>query len=255
MHTRTAPVPSTSEAPISGRERTRAFDRRLYLVAAIVFPILVLAGFARTYYLRGLFDVPPLPSAIVHAHGVVMTAWVALFVTQVWLVSSRRVRVHQRLGYTGIGLALLVLATGFVTALRGAKFGSPSTPEGADPLGFLIVPLFDLVMFVIFFGAAILTRRRPAAHKRWMLLTAINFLPPAIARIPIAPLQALGPLWFFGLPTALAVVCVVLDARRHGSSRVLLGGTLLLVTSYVVRLALMGTETWIAVARWLTDQV
>ena len=75
-----------------------------------------------------------------------------------------------------------------------------------------------------------------------MLLTAINFLPPAIARIPVASLQAFGPLWFFGFPVVLAGVCLALDARRHGRvNRVFLTGTLLLVASYVGRLALMTT--------------
>jgi hypothetical protein len=125
----------------------RLFDRRMFKAAAILFPLVILAGFARTYYIKGLFNVPPLPSLVVHAHGLLMSAWVALFVTQVWFISSRRVRLHQRLGYAGIGLALLILPVGFVTALRAAKYGSASTPPGVSPVGFLIVPLFDLVMF------------------------------------------------------------------------------------------------------------
>ncbi len=231
----------------------RLFDRRMFLAAAILFPLLVVAGFARTYYLRGLFDVPPLPSLIVHLHGLVMTAWVALFVTQVWLISSKRVRVHQRLGYTGIWLAGLILPVGFLAAVRAAKYGSPSTPPGVSQLGFMIVPLVDLVMFTIFFGAAIYYRKRPAEHKKLMLLTAINFIPPAIARIPIASLQAAGPLWFFGFPTALGLICLGLDTWRYGKvNKVFLVGIALLVGSYVGRLALMPHPAWLATARWLT---
>jgi hypothetical protein len=231
----------------------RLFDRRMFLAAAVLFPLLIVAGFARTYYLRGLFDVPPLPSLMVHLHGLLMTAWVALFVTQVSLISSKRVRVHQRLGYGGIWLAASILPVGFLTAVRAAKYGSASTPPGVAPLGFMIVPLFDLVMFTIFFGAAIYFRKKPAEHKRLMLLTAINFLPPAIARIPIASLQAAGPLWFFGLPTGLALICLGLDAWRYGKvNRLFLVGIALLVASYVGRLALMPNPAWLATARWLT---
>ena len=230
----------------------RLFDRGLFKVAAIAFPLLVLAGFARTYYLRGLFDVP----LIVHLHGVTMTAWVALFVTQVWLISSKRVRVHQRLGFMGIGLAALILPIGFVAAVRAAKYGSPSTPPGVNPLGFMIVPLFDLIMFTIFFGAAIYYRKKPAQHKMLMLLTAINFLPPAIARIPIAPLRALGPLWFFGLPTVLVLSCLVLDGWRHRRVNIVfLVGALLLIASYVTRLVLMNNPAWLQTAGWLTSFV
>jgi hypothetical protein len=99
-------------------------------------------------------------------------------------------------------------------------------------------------------------RKRAAEHKRLMLLTAINFLPPAIARIPLAPLQALGPLWFFGAPTVLALYCVGLDAKRHGRlNRIFVAGALLLIASYVVRLAFMNTSAWMATAQWLTSFV
>ncbi len=234
----------------------RLFDRRLFKAAAIVFPLVVLAGFARTYYLRGLFDVPPLPSLIVHFHGLTMTAWVALFITQVGLISSKRVRVHQQLGYIGIGLAAVILPIGFVTAARAAKYGSPSTPPGVNQLGFMIVPLVDLIMFTIFFAAAIYYRKRPAQHKMLMLLTAINFLPPAIARIPIAPLRALGPLWFFGLPTVLILACIGLDRWRYGRfNLVFVAGALLLIVSYVTRLALMNSLGWLRAAGWLTSFV
>ena len=140
------------------------FDRRLFMVAAIAFPLIVLAGFGRTYYLKGLFDAPPLASWLVHLHGLLMTAWVALFGTQVWLISSRHVRQHQRLGYTGIGLGALIVAVGLVTALRAAKYGAVSTPPEVPPLQFLVVPLFDLLMFVVLFGGAIYYRRQAAAH-------------------------------------------------------------------------------------------
>ena len=108
---------------MDGPLERRLFDRRLYLAAATLFPLIVVLGFGRTYYLKGLFGTPPLPSTLVHLHGLVMTAWVVLFVVQVRLVSSKRIHLHQRLGYTGIALGALILATGFPTALRAANTG------------------------------------------------------------------------------------------------------------------------------------
>jgi hypothetical protein len=185
-----------------------------------------------------------------------MTAWVVLFVAQVGFISAKQIRLHQRVGYAGIGLATLIIASGIPTALRAAKYGSTSFPPDVPPVSFLIVPLSDLLMFALFFGAAVYYRRRPAAHKGLMLLTALNFLPPALARIPIPSLQALGPPWFFGLPTALALLCLFLDARHSGHvNKVFLTGTLLLVASYVGRLALMNTGAWISVATWMISLV
>jgi hypothetical protein len=234
----------------------RTFDRRLFAAAAIVFALIVLAGFGRTYYLKVFIGGPPLSSVLVFVHGLLMTAWVALFAAQIWLVSSRQVRLHQRLGFAGIGLAVMIVIVGFVTAIRAAKYGSPSTPPDVPPLAFLAVPLFDLVMFVLLFSAAIYHRQRPAAHKSLMLLTAINFLPPAVARIPITALRDLGPLWFFGLPAMLAFLCVALDWRWRGHvNRVLVTGSVLLMASYVVRLTVMGTGAWMQFAGWLTTFV
>ena len=232
----------------------RIFDRLLFTAAAILFPLIVLAGFARTYYLKGFFDVPAVPSTLVHLHGLVMTAWVALFGTQVWLISSKRIRVHQRLGYTAIALAVLIIIIGFFTAAASAKFGSASAPPDIPPLAFMIVPMADLVLFAIFFGGALYYRKRPAEHKRLILLTAVNFLPPAIARIPIESLQSLGPLWFFGFPTVVLLILLVIDTwRNHKLNKTFLAGAILLIMSYPLRLMLMGTEQWMAFAAWVTN--
>jgi hypothetical protein len=169
----------------------RVNDRRLYILAAILVPVIVLAGFARTYYLKPLFGTPDLAGRIVHLHGIVMTAWVVLFIVQVSLVATRRTRVHQRLGILGAVLAALVVVVGVLTALyaaaRGASPGPPALP-------FLIIPLGDMLIFAILIGLALYYRRKLHVHKRLMLLAAINILTPAIARIPLGFIINGGPL-------------------------------------------------------------
>lgn len=56
--------------------------------------------------------------------------------------------------------------------------------------------------------------------------------------------------------TALALTCVGVDVWRYGRvNRIFIAGTLLLLASYVVRLALMPTAAWMTVSRWLTSFV
>lgn len=234
----------------------RHFDQRLFLVTAIAFPVIILLGFGPTYYLKPFADAPPLPSGLVHFHGLLMTSWVVLFAVQVSLISSKRIRLHQRLGSASVALAALIIVTGVPVALRAAKYGSASFPPVIPPLSFLAVPVFDVVMFALLFGGAIYYRKRPAAHKSLMLLTTLNFFPPALARIQVASLQALGPLWFFGFPSLIAIALLVLEGRRYGRlNRVFLGGTMLLVASYVVRLVVMTTAPWLTFATWATSFV
>ena len=151
----------------------RGKERRLYIWAAVFIPLIVLLGFARTYYLKGLFGTAALPGRLVHLHGLVMTSWVALFVAQVWLVAARRTKLHQRLGLVGAALAALVVSVGVATAISAAARGAS---PGPPPLQFLVIPLGDMLVFAILIGTALYFRRRMEIHKRLMLLAAVNLL-------------------------------------------------------------------------------
>jgi hypothetical protein len=231
--------------------RTR--EKRFYLIVAFVFVLTALFGFGRTYYLKMFTGAPPLSSYLVEIHGAIMTAWVLLFVAQVYLIRSKNIKIHQKLGFAAIALGVLIVVVGFFTAIGAAKNGSPSSPPGVNRLSFMIVPMFDLVMFMILFGAAIYYRKRAANHKRLMLLTAINFMPPGIARFPIPGWLALGPIVFFGIPTLILIFAVTYDRLQNGKfNKVFVYGSLLLFISYPLRLMLSGTDAWMSFAHWLT---
>jgi hypothetical protein len=231
----------------------RVSDRPLYLLAAVLIPLIVLAGFARTYYLKGFFAAPALPSFIVHVHGIVMTAWVVLFIVQVTLVAKRRTKTHQQLGILGAVIAALVVIVGVLTALYAAARGA--TP-GPPPLSFLIIPLGDMVVFAIFIGAALYYRKRLDIHKRLMLLAAMNLLPPAIARIPLAFITNNGPLAFYGLTDLCLLGFVAFDTIRHRRLHpAFIWGSLLLIVLQPLRLLLAGTEAWLSFAAALVKLV
>ena len=231
----------------------RRSDRRLFAAVALIFPIIMLIGFARTYYLKFAFGTPPVPSLLVHTHGLLMTTWIAYFIAQVWLIRSKRARVHMRFGMLGVVLGIGMVIVGFLTGVAGAKYGSASTPPDIPPLAFLVVPIFDIALFAVFFGGAILYRKRPANHKRLMLLTVLNFLPPGLGRFPIASLQVLGPLFFFGVPTFLAIGLLIYDTWRNRKINIVfLVGAVLLIASYPLRIMLSSTDAWMRFAAWLT---
>ena len=231
----------------------RVSDRRLYILAAIVTPLIVLAGFARTYYLKPFFGTPDLPNRIVHLHGIVMTAWVLLFITQISLAATRRTRVHQRLGIAGGVLAALVVIVGVLTALFAAARGH--TP-GPPALAFLVVPLGDMLVFSVLIGLALYFRRKLQVHKRLMLLAAINLLTPAIARIPLSFITNGGPLAFFGLTDLVLLGFVAWDTFKHRRLHpVFLWGTVFLIAMQPLRLLLAGTTVWMNFAAALVSLV
>lgn len=231
----------------------RAFERRFFLVTAILFAIVIVIGFGPTYYLKGFFNSPPVARTVIHVHALLMAAWVALFAIQVYFIRSTKIKTHQQLGLASIVLAIGIVITGLYTAIAATKYGSISMPAGVKPLEFFVVPFFDVLVFAVLFAAAVYYRRNAPNHKRLMLLTVLNFVPPAIARFPGGLTDSLGPIWFFGVPDAIAILCVVVDTWRNRKlNPVFLGGAVFMIVSHWARLPFSTTETWLSFAMWLT---
>ncbi len=221
----------------------RPTDRNFYLAAAVLFPLVVFAAYFKSYYFRPLFTDKPLASWIVHAHGVLMSIWVVYFSAQIALIRTKNYRLHMSMGFTGIALAALVVVVGMAAAYDMhlvRKIGV----AGIDPYAFFIIPFVDMALFAVFLGAAVYYRKRPAEHKGLMLMTAINFLPPALGRMsPVPPEMAI--LWSFGVPVVIAFGCVVWNWRKYGKlNRVFAVAALILAVSYPLRIYVAGTQAW-----------
>ncbi|HEY8558801.1 MAG TPA: hypothetical protein VIL74_00250 [Pyrinomonadaceae bacterium] len=223
----------------------RPSDRSLFLAAAIVFPLVVLIGYFKSYYFSAFFtDARPLANALVHAHGIVMSAWVIFFVVQFALVRTKNIKLHMSMGLAGIALAALVIVVGMATAYD-AQLVRHSAPPGVDPHAFFFLPAGDMALFALFFAGAVYYRKRPAEHKALMLLTALNFMPAALFRVsPVADEYTM--LWAFGVPALLAVGCFAWHTARHGKlNKVFAAGTLLVLIMVPVRFVVPGTDAWL----------
>ena len=226
--------------------RIRAQKPRLFFWAAIVALAVVLFGFSRTYYLKSFFGTPSL-TTLVHVHGLIMTLWFATLVAQVMLVARGDVKTHRKVGYAGMGLAVLVLIVGTATAIAAAQAGH--TP-GPPPLVFLVIPLGDMVVFALLIGLGFANRGRPDWHKRFMVTASLGILGAALARTPLGAA---------GLPAIFGTVDVILLAflagdwirnkRLHPAFAIGVG---VVILSQVGRFLLAGTAQWIEFARWVT---
>ena len=222
----------------------RPSDRSLFLAAAVGFPLLVLIGYFRSYYFSEFFDVKPIANALVHAHGLVMTLWVVYFTVQVALIRSKNVKLHMKMGMAGVALAVLVVVVGLATAYD-AQLVRAAAPPGANPHSFFMYPVSDMTLFIVFFAAAIYYRKRPTEHKSLMLLTAINFLPAALFRVSPVPDQ-FTIFWAFGVPSLLAVICLVwVSLRRRQLNTVFAAGVLLVIVAVPLRMMISESETWL----------
>lgn len=245
MSGETAAIPAVGGVTPRAVEWRR--DRLFFGGMALATAVTVFAGFAPSYFLRGLSDQPPL-SPLIHIHGIVFTSWIVLFVVQASLVAAKRTDIHRRLGIAGVLVAILMLVVGFLAATSAAARGL-TPPGGPPPLVFLSIPLGDLVTFAVLFGAGMLRRRAPATHKRLMLLATIALLPPAIARLTLGA----GPLAFFGLTDLFVIAMLFYDRLSRGRFHpATLWGGLFLVLLQPLRLLFAETALWMAFATWAT---
>jgi hypothetical protein len=221
-------------------------------VLAIALALTVLAGFARTFYLRFAFEQIRPMDVLMWIHGITFTAWMVLFVVQTRLIAAHNVRAHMRLGMAGIFVAVLIVAFGLMTAIQSAD--APRVRGGGLPSHqFVFVPIFILIAFSTLFTAAVVLRKRANLHKRLMVLAMISLLGPATARIlRIFDDGSHFLVWQTSVTAVFVLWCLVADWMKNRVVHpVYAVGGLLLVMSWPFRLWFAQTEAWSTVGHWL----
>jgi hypothetical protein len=120
------------------------------------------------------------PSVHHHAHGLAMTAWLALLIAQASLMRSGNRALHRRLGLVSYVLVPIIV----VVTLRFVHYTVREVPAlGEYGLFFLALVVFTLVTFVTLYALAMLYRAQPAVHARFMVSTLFPLFPPVTDRL------------------------------------------------------------------------
>lgn len=204
---------------------------RFHLFFAIALSAFVVVGFARTFYLRFLSDLPPM-TILVHVHGALFTIWMGLFIAQMKLVAAHRIDLHRRLGIASANFAVLLVIVGVLTVIARTITNRVS-PTGLSPAQFSIVGFTTIGMFAIYLALGVSCRRRPASHKRFMMLAMITATAPAGSRL--LRLLHLSDYVNVLLPLFTVVFigfCIANDWRREGRVHPVyaIGGALMLAS-------------------------
>lgn len=158
-------------------------EHHFFCGMSILVALVVFVGFARTYFLAGLFHAKPLPAPIVHVHGAVFTSWILLLVVQTSLAASGRTDIHRRLGVAGLALAPLIVVLGFLVAheMLMRKWAVP----GFDAEGIYAVAVSQILGFAVPVSFAFRLRRKPTFHKRLILIGTIAMMTAGFGRWPL----------------------------------------------------------------------
>jgi hypothetical protein len=230
-------------------------DASFYLAMSIVAALVVFAGFAPSFYLKSVIHapVPPLTQLTI-MHGIVFTAWMALFLTQASLIAVDKVALHRQLGIIGSVLIGAMFVLGCSTAITAARLGH--TPPGAPPpLAFLALPLMGITATLFLVVLALVYRRRSDWHKRLMIAALFTLTPPAVARLCIPLGLANNAIWIaIGGIELLLLVSMLYDywshRRVHPAYWVAASVTVALHLGIVWAFS---SPVWIAIAKGITQ--
>lgn len=240
----TAVLPETNVTRISYNRR---YEQLFFSGMALLILAIVFLGFARTYFLAGVFRAP-LPNLLIHLHGAVFSSWIILLVAQTSLVSAGRTDIHRRLGVFGFLLASLMVILGIVAGTDALRRGF--TPPGIDPKTFYIVPVTDMLFFGTLVYFAFRSRFNPAAHKRLILIATSALLIAAVSRWPFAFVNGkvlIATLISDSVVLILAAYDLFSTGKLH---RATLWAGISLIVAQQLRFPIAQTNAWHAVATW-----
>jgi 4-amino-4-deoxy-L-arabinose transferase-like glycosyltransferase len=163
-------------------------DRWFYSTAGTLFLVCMLVGFRHFVSNGAAGDGSPVEPARFRLdliHGLAIATWYSLFLAQSLLISVRNRRLHFKLGWSAVAVALAIVVTGPWAATRSVQ-NTPSDSYffGMQYFRFLLVMYAEIALYAGFVAVAIFARKKPPVHRAAMLLAGMSLLAGATSRMP-----------------------------------------------------------------------
>lgn len=188
-------------------------EERFFFKLACAIALVMVLGFAFQFAMgRSTFAVP----LIYHLHGVVFFGWIALFLTQTWLMASGNSALHRRLGWlAAIWIPLMVVLGIAMTITSLRRTGGPFFFDANE---FLIGNPLGILAFAGLVGYAVMKRKQTDWHRRLMIGATAAITGPGFGRL--LPMPLLMPnAWEISNAVGLIFVFVAMarDKRHRGA--------------------------------------
>ena len=225
----------------------RKYDHVFFPAMAVLLLGSVFLGFARSYYLAGMFHAP-LPHAIIHVHGALFSSWILFLLAQTTLVAAGRTDVHRRIGIAGFLLACLMVVVGVGAATN--SLARNFAPPGVDAKTVYIIPITDMLIFSVLVFFAYRARFDSAAHKRIIIIATVALMIAAIARWPFSAVQG-NPLAAQLVSYTFLLMLVAYDLwSTRKIHRATIWASVFLIFVQLIRFPIGQGAMWHAFATW-----
>lgn len=178
-----------------------------------IFIFLVFIGIQWGFYHPYTSQFPVFKNAttLIHIHGALLMTWILLLIGQPLLIQSGRASLHRKIGNVSWVLGPLIIIFLFLIGRGAYTRGLGIVPEHEN-LTFIVLDMRGFISFAIFWSLAMIYRKTPNTHMRYMIATGILAIGPGVGR---------GLIFSFGMNLGNAItISDVLDLAIVG---VLLG--------------------------------
>jgi hypothetical protein len=157
--------------------------QRVYINTAIFIFLILIAiqwGFYQSYTSQfpHFKNITPL----IHIHGALLMTWMLLLIVQPLLIQTGRAYLHRTIGKVSWVLGPLIIISLFLIG-RGGYFRAieANVPEH-EYLTFIVLDMRGFLSFAIFWALAMINRKLPDSHMRYMIATGILAIGPGVGR-------------------------------------------------------------------------
>ena len=232
--------------------------KALYRSSVWFFAVLLAAsfmGFWPNYFSNPFLET----DYYVHFHGITLTLWCILLVTQAYLIRANRRDLHRPLGKISYVLGPAVVISTLLATHNGLQgLGQPVDYSHA----LFGIILSGPLLFGLAYSLAIYHRKEPALHARFMVCTPLPFIGPIFNRVLVfyfpsylgfLPLNGdqpwVQPISLIAMDAILAALAVW-DWRSHGRLNVfpLMFG--IFVAVHLIIFAVYDQPFWVSFVGW-----
>ncbi len=229
-------------------------DAGYYSVALL---LLAIVAFWEPYFSHVFGgDFNAIASNYKHFHVVMAISWLAMLMVQPYLIRTGNRPLHRQIGKLSFVLGpLMVLSIVLLAHSQMVTF-----EEQLDPRRhfILFIQLGFALIFAVLYGLAIVYRRTPAIHARYMILTGILLIEPVLVRVfkfNLSFIEWSVPYQVVTWPMVdLLLLAIVIAERGQKSGRRVFQGALVVFVAYqAMHLTVTGTTWWIRFAGWFAS--
>lgn len=145
----------------------------------IIILAFVVWGFYRSYF--SLFPSFTGITTAQHFHGIMMLSWFALLIAQPFLIRAKNYELHRKLGKVSYMLVPLLLLSIFLVS-KASYIKALGFLSKEQAIGTIALNIPNLFAFATLYTLAMVNKKNPAFHMRYIIGTSLLLIGPGIGR-------------------------------------------------------------------------